>query len=264
MRTNKVLATFRQGGTVVNGWCSLGHSYAAEVMAHAGWDSLTIDMQHGPVDYVQAVPMFQAISTTDVVPLARVPWNESGIIMKLLDAGCYGIICPMINTRAECEQFVGSCLYPPIGYRSHGPNRARLYGGADYPSQANNEILVMAMIETRQAVDNLDDILTVEGLNAVYVGPADLAQSYGLPPTADHRDGMAFDAVQKIAERCRHHGIYAGIHVSSASYALFAYELGYQFATLLSDAALLSTSAGNIVRQVREGAGPDNASGNLY
>lgn len=264
MRTNTVLETMKQGGTIVNGWCSLGHSYAAELMAHCGWDSLTIDMQHGPVDYLQAVPMFQAISTTDTIPLARVPWNESGIIMKLLDAGCYGIICPMINTQAECEKFVGSCLYPPIGFRSHGPNRARLYGGDDYSSQANNEILVMAMIETRQAVENLDAILSVEGLNSIYVGPADLAQSYGLPPTADHRAGIAHDAVRKIAERCQHHGIHAGIHVSSASYALYAYEMGYQFATLLSDAALLGASARDIVQQVKEGQAAEGKTGNLY
>ncbi len=264
MRTNTVLQTMKQGGTIVNGWCALGNSYSAELLAHCGWDSLTIDMQHGPVDYLQAVPMFQAISTTDTIPLARVPWNESGIIMKLLDAGCYGIICPMINTRAECEKFVGSCLYPPIGFRSHGPNRARLYGGDDYPSQANNEILVMAMIETKQAVENLDEILSVEGLNSIYVGPADLAQSYGLPPAADHREGIAYDAVKKIAERCQHHGIHAGIHVSSASYALYAYEMGYQFATLLSDAALLGASARDIVRLVKEGLGDEGRKASLY
>ncbi len=264
MRTNTVLETMQQGGTIINGWCAFGNSYAAELLAHCGWDSLTVDMQHGPVDYGQAVPMFQAISTTDTTPLARVPWNEAGIIMKLLDAGCYGIICPMINTRAECEKFVGSCLYPPIGYRSHGPNRARLYGGDDYPSRANHEILVMAMIETCQAVENLDDILSVEGLNAIYVGPADLAQSYGLPPTADHRDGIAHDAVRTIAERCQHHGIHAGIHVSSASYALYAYQMGYQFTTLLSDAALLGTAARDIVTQVRMGQVDDSKTGNLY
>ena len=264
MRKNRVLELFRQGDLVVNGWCALGHSYAAEVMSHAGWDSLTIDMQHGPVDYTQAVPMLTAISTTDTVPLARVPWNEEGIIMKLLDAGCYGIICPMINTPEQCEKFVGSCLYPPIGYRSHGPNRARLYGGADYPSEANNEIVVMAMIETKQAVDNIDAILSVEGLNSIYVGPADLAQSYGLPPTSDHREGTAFDAVVKIAERCQHHGVYAGIHVGSAEYALYAQELGYQFTTLLSDAALLGSSAQDVVTQVKDGKAAPGGKRDLY
>lgn len=264
MRKNKVLEIFQEGGTVVNGWCGLGNSYAAEVMAHSGWDSLTIDMQHGPVDYLQAVPMFQAISTTDTVPLARVPWNEPGIIMKLLDAGCYGIICPMINTREEAERLVGSCLYPPMGNRSHGPNRARLYGGADYPSHANQEIMIAAMIETKQAVENLDDILSVEGLNSVYVGPADLAQSYGLPPAADHTEGIAYEAVREIVEGCKRHGVYAGIHVSSASYALTAFEMGYQLATLLSDTALLSNSATQIVKQVKEGQAASGGGGNLY
>ena len=156
MRENRLRGIWSEGGTVVNGWLQVPSSFSAEVMAHAGWDSLTIDMQHGPVDYGSLVPMLQAISTTDTVPVVRVPWNDPGLIMRVLDAGCYAVICPMINTREEAEAFVGACRYPPEGYRSYGPYRATLYGGQDYTDHANETVVTMAMIETQQALENLD------------------------------------------------------------------------------------------------------------
>ena len=116
MRENTLKGIWRSGGAVINGWLGIPSSVAAENMAQAGWDSLTVDLQHGLVDYSDAVRMLQAISTTSTIPLARVPWLEPGIIMKMLDAGAYGVICPMINSRAECEAFVGACRYVPQGY----------------------------------------------------------------------------------------------------------------------------------------------------
>ena len=140
MRKNKLKKIFADGKAVINGWLQIPNSFSAEVMAHQGWDSLTIDMQHGVVDYSNALPMLQAISTTDVIPMARVNWNEPGQIMKILDAGSYGVICPMINNKDEAEKFVKSCLYPPQGNRSFGPIRSLLYGGSDYAKFANDEI----------------------------------------------------------------------------------------------------------------------------
>ena len=150
-------------------------------MAHAGWDSLVVDMQHGMIDYQMMVTMLQAISTTNTVPLVRVPWNDPAHIQKALDAGAYGIICPMINNRAEAEKFVGSCRYAPLGYRSSGPIRASLYGGADYHMKANDIVLAFGMIETAEAMENLDEIMSVKGLDAIYVGPSDLSISLRLP-----------------------------------------------------------------------------------
>jgi len=131
----------KDGKPVINGWCAIPSTASAEAMAHQGWDSLTVDMQHGLVDYSNALPMMQTISTTDVTPLARVNWNEPGQIMKILDAGCYGIICPMVSNKKEAENFVQACMYPPDGYRSFGPVRGLIYGGADYADHANEEIL---------------------------------------------------------------------------------------------------------------------------
>ena len=161
MRENRLRAIWKSGGAAVNGWLAIPNSFSAETMAHQGWDSLTIDLQHGVVDYQAMVTMLQAISTTATVPVVRVPWLEPGILMKTLDAGAYGVICPMVNTREDAQKLVACTHYAPRGTRSFGPVRALLYGGADYPQHANDTIVSFAMIETAQALDNLDDILSV-------------------------------------------------------------------------------------------------------
>ena len=155
MRKNKLKKIFSEGKVAINGWLQIPNSFSAEVMANQNWDSLTIDMQHGVVDYPNALQMLQAISTTDVVPMARVNWNEPGQIMKILDAGCYGIICPMVSNRKEAEKFVQACQYPSKGYRSYGPLRGLLYGGSDYAKHADNEILKLAMIESLQTYQSM-------------------------------------------------------------------------------------------------------------
>ena len=188
MRENKLRTIWKQGGCVLNGWLAVPNSFCAEVMAHTGWDSLCIDIQHGMVDFQTAISMMQAISTTSVTPIVRVPWNEPGIIMKCLDAGAYGVICPMINTRADAERLVATCHYPPAGFRSSGPTRAALYGGSDYQAKANETIVVFAMIETAEALANLDSILSTPGLDAIFIGPNDLAISMGLPNSLDPTD----------------------------------------------------------------------------
>ena len=139
MRENRLKTMWKRGETAVNGWLSIPTAFTAEVMAHQGFDSLTVDMQHGVVDYQTAVSMFQGISTTGVMPLARVPWNDPAYLMKILDAGAYGVICPMINTRAQAEALVAACKYPPRGYRSFGPVRASIYAGSDYVEHANDD-----------------------------------------------------------------------------------------------------------------------------
>ena len=251
MRENIIRTKLECGEAVVNGWLTIPSGVAAEAQAHAGFDSLTLDMQHGPLHYDAALPMLQAVSTTNVTPLARVPWNEPGIIMKMLDAGCYGIICPMVNSRAECEAFVGACRYPPLGYRSYGPTRVSLYAGADYAENANTTVLTFAMIETAQALDNLDDILSVEGLDAIYVGPADLSQSLGGPPGADFEDGPVPEALDTILAAAKRHGVYAGLHNASAAYSRRMIDRGFQFVTVQSDLIFLRTRAQAVVEAVK-------------
>ena len=169
MRPNKIKKMMRDGEQIINGWLQIPSSFSAEVMSHQGWDSLTIDMQHGVIDYPNALQMLQSISSTDVTPLARVNWNEPGQIMKILDAGCYGVICPMVSNKSEAEKFVQACMYPPKGYRSFGPIRGLIYGGSDYGDFANDEILKMAMIETKEALDKLDEIMSTPGIDGIYI-----------------------------------------------------------------------------------------------
>src|ERR1700730_840495 len=171
-RANRIREIWAEGKAVINSWCGIPSSWSAEVMALMGWDSLVVDMQHGLIDYQVMVTMLQGISTSNTVPLVRVPWNDPAHIQKALDAGAYGIVCPMINNRAEAEKFVGSMRYAPVGYRSSGPIRAALYGGADYHAKANDIVVAFGMIETQEALDKLDQDLSVKGLDAIYVGPS--------------------------------------------------------------------------------------------
>jgi 4-hydroxy-2-oxoheptanedioate aldolase len=208
-------------------------------------------LQHGPVDFQVAVGMLQAISTTDAVPMARVPWNDPAVIMKLLDAGAYGLICPMINTRAEAEAFVAAARYAPQGNRSFGPNRAVQYGGADYWQHANEEVLLLAMVETATALENLDQILSVPGLDGTYIGPSDLSLSMGRSPTLDPSDGDVLAAMETIRKRTRERGLIAGVHTDSAKTARKRYGEGFQLCTILNDARLLILSAQVVVREVK-------------
>ncbi|MCI0545933.1 MAG: aldolase/citrate lyase family protein [Candidatus Rokubacteria bacterium] len=255
MRENTLRIIWARGGAVVNGWLSIPSAFSAEVMAHQGFDSLTVDMQHGVVDYQVAVTMLQAISTTPVIPLARVPWNDPGRLMKILDAGVFGVICPMINTREQAEAMVRACAYPPRGFRSFGPVRASIYAGSDYVEHANTDLVIMPMIETAEALDNLDDILSVDGVDAIYVGPSDLSLALGCKPRLDQTDPPVVEAQQKILAACKRHGVIAGIHNATAAYANRMIEAGYQFVTLASDSRHLAQKAAEEVQVVRKGAG---------
>lgn len=251
MRDNRVKQIWAAGGTVLNGWCAIPSGFSAELMAHLGWDSIVIDGQHGLVGYADMVAMLQGISTTAVTPLVRVPWNDPAEIMKALDAGAYGVICPMINSRAECQALVGACRYAPQGYRSSGPVRAALYGGADYTLKANETIVAMAMIETRDALGSLDEIVSTPGLDAVYVGPSDLSVTFGLPHGLDRNEDVILRALGDILAACRRAGIKAGIHTGSAAYAKRMVEMGFDFVTLMSDARFLTLAGGEIARDMR-------------
>ena len=174
--------------------------------------------------------------------------------MKILDAGAYGVICPMINTRAQAEALVAACKYPPRGYRSYGPVRASIYAGTDYGDRANEDLLVMPMIETAEALKNLDAILSTPGVDAVYVGPADLSLALGCKPRLDQTDEPVVEAQKQIVEACKRHNVVAGIHNATAAYSLKMIEIGYRFVTLASDTRHLAAKAAEEVGIVRKGA----------
>jgi len=256
MIPNRLKEIWAAGRATANGWLSIGNPFVAEIMAAQGYDSLTIDMQHGALDYAAALPMLQAMRASGVVPLVRVPWLDPGAVMKALDAGAYGIICPMINTPDEAARLVSYLRYPPAGLRSFGPTRAAYAAGPDYAAEANANILAFAMVETAEALENVDAIAATPGLDGIYVGPADLAMSLSANRLAagfDREEPMMTEAFRRVAEACRRAGIVAALHCGTAEYAARAVGWGYRMTTLGGgDARLLAAAAAAGVARFRD------------
>ncbi|HXC53980.1 MAG TPA: aldolase/citrate lyase family protein [Rhizomicrobium sp.] len=243
MRANRLREAWASGRAVTNLWLSLPGALAAEILAHQGWDSLTIDLQHGQSDYAAMCAMLTAISTTDTVPLVRVPSYDFGDINRVLDAGAYGVICPNVDTVAECECFVSACHYAPAGTRSVGPKRAVLYGGPDYLAKANETILTMAQVESATALANVAGIAKVKGLDVVFIGPTDLGLSLGREARADQTDPVVVAAIDEILAATKKAGKRCAIYCKSVAYAKAMIAKGFDFVVVTSDEALLSASA---------------------
>ena len=239
MRPNTVLRAWRNGGQTVGAWLSIPSGHTAEAMAHAGFDWLCIDMQHGLIDYRDAVEMMRAISTTNTIPFVRVPWNDPATIMKVLDAGAYGVVVPLVNNREEAERAVWAVRYPPQGGRSSGPSRIAFYAGNDYQLHSNEETALIVMIETKEGIANIDEILSVPGVDCAYIGPSDLAYALGMQPTGDNRDPRHEAMVMSLYEACRRHGIAPGMHTGSLEFTTKWLKAGFQMVTLGADMAFM-------------------------
>jgi len=255
MIPNRLKQIWAAGQPALNGWCSIGNAFTAEIMAAQGFDSVTVDMQHGALDYSHLLPMFQAMRASGACLMARVPWNEPGIIMKALDAGAYGIICPMVNTAEEAARFVSYLRYPPLGQRSYGPTRVSLSAGANYAAEANGEVVALAMIETADAMENLEAIAATPGLDGLYVGPADLTLSLSqgrLAPGFDREEPEMIAALQRIVAACRANNIRAALHCGTPDYAARAIGWGFQMVTIGGDSRFLASAAGAAVAGFRK------------
>jgi len=251
MRENTLKTIWARGGVTINGQCGIASSHVAEVMCNMGYDSLLIDMQHAPINFDDMFAMLQAASTTNTIPMVRVTWNDPALVMRVLDSGAYGVICPMVNNAEECRKFVGACLYDPLGYRSYGPVRGYLYAGPDYYARANETIMPIAMIETKEAVENIDAILSVPGLAAIYVGPSDLAITYGLSPNEGPHDPKLHAVFDTIVAACRRHGVVPGIHGFDPPYSKARIAQGFQWVTCGVDIDLVYSGAADHVKRVR-------------
>ena len=239
MRTNKIKQMWRDGKCATLGWLSVSHGLTAEVMSRQGFDALCIDLQHGTSEMKDVLTMLQGVSQTDTVPVVRVAWNDPAKIMKALDLGAYGIIVPLVNTAEEAARAVAACRYSPVGMRSVGPVRAMHYGGGDYLKHANDEIIVMAMIETKEGLANLEAICATPGLDAVYIGPADLSLALDLEPRGDNPDPLHLATCDRILETAHKHGIKAVMHCASAEFAAGAVKRGFDMVMLTSDLACM-------------------------
>lgn len=241
MRENTVKTKWRAGEVTYGAWLTIPSSLSAEALAHQGYDWICIDMQHGAIDYAAAFSMLTAMGATPTIPFVRVPWNDFSIINRVLDAGAMGVIVPMVNSAGEARAAVSACRYAPKGARSWGPIRASIALGADYFQRADDEIACIVMVETTQAVERLDDILAVPGIDAVYVGPADLSITLGLPPGPDN--GGAFEEARvRIAKTCNARGTAAGMH-ANASLAAKHVAAGYRMITITQDLVAMTSAA---------------------
>ena len=263
---NKLKEIWDRGDFVLNGWCSIGNPFTAEIMAAQGFDSITIDGQHGALDYSHALPMFQAMRASGKTLLARVPWREPGIIMKYLDAGAMGIVCPMINSAEEAAEFVSYLRYPPHGQRSFGPTRAA-FAETGYTTEAANEnILAFAMIETADGIANLEEIAATPGLDGLYVGPADLtlgATNGALPAGLDRQEPEMIELIKRIAKAARGAGIHATLHCGSPEYAARGIEWGFDMVTIQNDVRFLTSAANAAIESFRSLTGTGGAKGDL-
>lgn len=244
MNISTLKSRWQASETLVNAWITIPNSWTAEIVARAGFDTMTIDTQHGlATDLSVILPMLQAISTTKTVPLIRLPDHNAAYIMRMLDAGAGGLICPMVNNRHEAEDFVKNCHYPPFGYRSFGPLRAgELYEG-NYFKDAADTFLTMAMIETADGVKNLDEIAATPHLDGLYVGPWDLSLAMGFSTMADFQNPDLLKLLDKILNAAEKQGKIAGIHCNSPEIARQMSEMGFCFVTPFSDSSGLESAA---------------------
>jgi 4-hydroxy-2-oxoheptanedioate aldolase len=248
---NALKALWKTGAAAHGAWLSIPSALSAEVVARSGFDYVCIDLQHGLVGYESAVQMLQAINLGASAPVVRVPWNEPGIIGRMLDAGALSIIVPMVNSPAEARAAVAACRYAPAGARSFGPVRAFMQEGARYFATANAEVACIPMIETLQALERLDAILDVPGIDAVYVGPADLSITLGLPPGNNDDRPEFVAALERVVAACRARGIVPGIH-ASAALAARRREQGFRMITVSADQIAMGDAMRAELRLARE------------
>ncbi|MQA84070.1 MAG: 2,4-dihydroxyhept-2-ene-1,7-dioic acid aldolase [Streptosporangiales bacterium] len=242
-----------RGEDTLGGWCVIPSGFGAEMMGRCGFDWVCVDTQHGLIGYDQMAAMLQALSVTGTPALVRVPWNGPDHIMKALDAGAQGVIVPMVNTAEDARRAVGAAKYPPLGTRSWGPIRASLDVPGYSAELANGRTVVAAMIETPDGVRNLDEILSVPGVDAVYIGPSDLALGHGMTPTLNVTEPEHERLIKAILDGCKKHGVVAGIHCDRYETVRRWRDLGFQMFAMASDAALMRGAATAAIQEFRQG-----------
>ncbi|MFC1899832.1 HpcH/HpaI aldolase/citrate lyase family protein [Chloroflexota bacterium] len=251
MRKNKVKELWREGQAPTFAWLSTADTYIAEAVANVGFDAMLLDMQHGmTIGPDRAGQWLQAVSTTDTVPMVRVPWNEPFFIQWALDAGAYGIIVPLVNNREEAAKAGMACRYPPLGYRSFGPNRVRFYAGADYAQKANEEIVCLVMIEDIKTVARIEELAEAPGIDGFYIGPADLAISLGIPPMKYLESDKHAEACQKVLNVAKDHNLVAGVQCASPEEVVQRVKQGFMLSNAVNDVGAVTAGANTALKKV--------------
>ena len=258
MKTNHVRHKLKRGEPSIGTWLTLPDVFTAQIMSRMGFDWLTLEMEHTPMTLETAAASFSIISNSGVAPLVRVPMNTVENIKRVLDTGAWGIVVPMVNSRAECEAVVEAARYRPIGRRTIGGSlHAANFetDAATYYAKANDEILIVIMAEHVDAIERADEIFSVPGIDAVFIGPNDLHASMGLPPSFDSTNKQYLDAVEHVLKTAKKHNIAPGIHVADAPQAQKRIKEGFHFLALASDAGFMMAKAKEVTNALGIGGG---------
>jgi 4-hydroxy-2-oxoheptanedioate aldolase len=239
-------------GAMLGGWLTIPGAFAAEVMGSAGFDWYCVDLQHGMITQADLIEMLQGLDVCGSLTLVRVPWNHPPDIMWALDAGAAGVIVPMVNDAEQARAAVRACRFAPAGARSWGPTRAALHARPGAPAELDASVRCIVMVETAEAVECLDDILAVPGIDGVFVGPSDLAISMGVDPR-DGGDAEHAAVIERIVQRCLAHAVLPGIFCGTAQAAIRYRDMGYRLLALCSDLRLMRDAASRALASVRNG-----------
>lgn len=262
MKKNTVRSRLAQGESCVGTWLTLPDPLVASLMARTGFDWLTIELEHSPTSFESAAQSYAILAGAGCVPLTRVPWNTGENIKRVLDTGAWGVVVPMVNSKAEAEDAVAAARYAPLGRRSiggllHATNFDT--DAATYYARANEEILVVLMVEHIDAVANLEAIAGVLGIDVLFIGPNDLHNSMGRPPSFESDDPRFVSALEKVLEVCRKRGIAPGIHVADAAAAKRRLEQGFRFVAVASEAGFLLSKSREILNHLGRGGNKEAA-----
>ena len=251
MKKNPVKQKLANGEPSFGTWLSLGDLYATRVLARLGFDWLTLDIEHSAIDWSQATTIFGAIADAGCVPLARVPEGSHHYIKRVLDAGAWGIVVPMVDTVEQAKEAIAAAKYPPVGNRSVGGGMHSMNFGAaagDYYAGANDEILVVLQTESPQGVDNADEIYALPGCDAIFIGPNDLrfqmSSVLGRMPSPEEHEEM----IQRVIEAGKRTGTPTGIHAMDPESALQRAEQGMQFVAVGSDLRMMTQMAQSTIK----------------
>ena len=254
MLARKIKQTFKEGQVSVGSWMSMAHESIAEILSTAGYDWVVVETEHTAIDVSEVLRLIMAIEGRGVLPLVRLAWNDPIQAKAVMDSGAAGVLVPMVNTKEDAELAVNSVKFPPLGFRGVGLARAQGYGLAfnEYVERNNEDSLLMVQIEHKDAVRNIDDILSVPGIDGTFIGPYDLSLSMGIPGQLDHPD--IEEAKQCVLKATIAHGLAAGIHLVHPDSAVEDLErcvaIGYQFIALGTDILFL----GNACRDLHDAA----------
>jgi len=251
--TDRVRERWADGEAALNAWLTFEGAASAAVVAEAGFDAVTLDLQHGTAGLEDVGAIAAAIERAGAVPFVRLRWNDPGLVMRALDLGARGVICPMVDSREQAEAFVRACRYPPLGSRSYGPIHGAFGAGREQTERANEEALAFAQIETVEGLAAVAQIADTRGLDGLYVGPADLSLTTGLESFADLTDPAMLHALDAVVATAQAAGIVPGIHAPGADRASAMIERGFRFVGAAGDAELLAASAAEALERVRHG-----------